>query len=362
MPLTFVMVAKYKDNITNHALKQLCLLYPNSTVYVVCPSDDIDIIQALRLNNVVCIDENTFITGVDFKSFAEMVNGFDQLGKVTWYWQQFLKLMSAFSHQLPDEYVIIDSDIILLKKIPFKTNGRYIFNNSLFENEVRYYNNFTRHALGMAPDAKLHKNTVSEYMIVDKTHLQNLMKTFGRDTNAMITGVLSILNEKRRYINSKEFKQKARLIDKYNLHHGCDLSEYDLYINYMLLHYPEQCTRQTLYYYRLSHFHYGDAILPHQIRIFKDIWDLDAISVESWTSRPTIKIHVALCKGVAYLRKICNYYGRLPLSPKPKNDPKWVYDRPIVFMGPAIKMYKRKTRYWILEKLNLLPKWAKDEN
>ena len=366
MSPTFVMVAKYKNNITNPALQQLSTLYPQSTIYVICPKDDIATLENLNLKNVICIDENTVIKGIDFSTFAGLLSGFDQLGKVTWYWQQFLKLMSAFCDQLPDEYVIIDSDIILLKEIQFKTGGQYIFNNSLFEKEVRYYNNFTRHALGVPDHVPLHTNTVSEYMIVHKKYLQALMKKFAPNTKTnnktMITGLLSLLNDKRKYINSKEFKQKARLIDKYNLHHGCDLSEYDLYINYMMLNYPEKCTRQTLYYYRLSHFHYGDAILSHQMRIFQDIWQLDAISVESWTSRPSIKMHVCLCKMVAYFRKIFNYYGRLPLSPTPTDNPNWVYERPIVYMGLAIKTYKKKIRYWILKKLNLLPKWAKEEH
>ena len=112
--------------------------------------------EKISENNLVCVDENTVIPNItvsDFKKlFKDMEIKHSMLKKDTWMLQQLLVLHSCMLPQLPDKYIIIDMDLILLQKFPFFDGDDPIFNSSVFAERFdanHRYEPFVRDVLKM---------------------------------------------------------------------------------------------------------------------------------------------------------------------------------------------------------------------
>jgi hypothetical protein len=83
--IPFVSVAVYKKGVSNHCFNQINKLYPNSSIYIICPKKDIILFKSLELENTVIIDEDTFIDGINKQFFLKLFNFCKKKCRKTWY-------------------------------------------------------------------------------------------------------------------------------------------------------------------------------------------------------------------------------------------------------------------------------------
>ena len=296
--MNFVCVALYKEGVSDHCLRQINKLYPSGNIFIICPEPDIAKFRSLFLKNCTIINEDTVIDNVDRSDFLQIMNFElkENRDRKTWYWQQFLKLL-CFNHKdIPEQYIIIDSDFILLKEISFVLNDKVVFNKSLVPTG-REYDLFIQKSVGVA---NVENGYISEYMVFDTVYLKEMLSFFGDTSPDIVKNCLKVLQ-----------------------HNGYDLGEYLWYANFMFHNYPNKVTTQKIFYNRLAHHYYGDSIRDCDLKVFEKIWALDAISIEPW---PSHFIYGKIFhKWISKLRYSAGYYGWLPFSVKPKSDPSWVY-------------------------------------
>ena len=302
--MPFVSVAVYKKGVSNHCFNQINKLYPNSSIYIICPKKDIILFKSLELENTVIIDEDVFIDGINKQFFLNLFNFDKKYFRKTWYWQQILKLFCCENTIIPETYVIIDSDFIILNKIKFLKEDKFIFNQViwkwLWDTDKYYYSKFIKEFVGVN---QVKYGYISEYMIFEKKYVKEMIAIFGNNNYDIVNNLLITLRN-----------------EKY------DLSEYLWYANFMFKNYPNKVITQSIYYYRLCHLYYGHSIRKYELLVFKKIWKLDAICVEPWEKH--FLLIAPIYKFISYLRYKFNYYGRLPFSVIPKKDPAWVYNIP----------------------------------
>jgi len=130
--------------------------------------------------NVHCIDEQTWVPGLTLKSYKQYFDTkMDVVGsRVFWYWQQMLKMGSAFREDLSDDFVLVDADVIFQRPYSYKNpDGKYIFISGGGKTKEYYdpVEEFLGHRLRM-PDGRL-SSYVSHSMIMNKQFVKaNLMK------------------------------------------------------------------------------------------------------------------------------------------------------------------------------------------
>jgi hypothetical protein len=273
------------------------------------------------------IDEDTFINGINKQFFLTLFDFCKANPRKNWYWQQILKLFCYENTIIPETYVIIDSDFIMLNKIKFLKEDKFIFNQViwkwLWDTDKYYYSKFIKEFVGVN---QVKYGYISEYMIFEKKYVKEMIAIFGNNNYDIVNNLLITLRN-----------------EKY------DLSEYLWYANFMFKNHPDKVITQTIYYYRLCHRYYGHSIRKYDLTIFKKIWKLDAICVEPWEKY--LLLITPIYKFISYLRYKFNYYGRLPFSVVPKEDPSWVYniENPLM-LKIYLKLVKISLKYPLIRK------------
>ena len=294
--MDFVCVALYRKNITEAFFLQMEKLYPESIVYLVTPKKDFAIFEKLNFKNIKLIDEDSVVPNMDMKSFKkkfqiEMSNRLSW--SVNWFWQQYIKLYSYRIEGLSEKYIIIDMDFLMLKRIKFFDNEKHIFNLSVFDRffrthlDIDFYKSFNEKAL-LKPSAPT--ELISEYMPFEKEVVKGLLKCVEEiHKKPFMDATFSLMNNEEDVI----------------------LSEYSLYSSYVQQFHRTKYSTCTLKYKRTGSDFYANYPAQHILKIFKDIWGLDAVAFENWQWKSCVPtLHIA----VAYCRKIFNYYGTLPLT------------------------------------------------
>jgi len=129
--------------------------------------------------NVHCIDEQTWVKGLKIDGYRKYFEKkMDVVGsRIFWYWQQMLKMGSAFRDDLSDEFVLVDADVIFQRRFMYKDDqGRYIFIPGGGKTREYYdpVENFLGHRIQMPKGRK--SSFVSHSMIMNKPFLKSLLE------------------------------------------------------------------------------------------------------------------------------------------------------------------------------------------
>ena len=92
------------------------------------------------------------------------------------FWQQILKLATALRPEISPDFVLVDSDVIFQKEVPYKTNqGKYVFYSGGWA--LEYYTHSVKTLLGIdAIRASDNSSFVAHSMIMNKDVLMSFLK------------------------------------------------------------------------------------------------------------------------------------------------------------------------------------------
>jgi hypothetical protein len=155
-----------------------------------------------------------------------------------WYLQQLLKLYVSFViEEILDDYVIIDSDVIFLKNIEFKSDNKYIYNigkevihQPYFEHMKKLHPTFQRLAnhSGIAHYMLFNRDIIRElFDIVEKYHF-------------------SLTNENKPFW--KIFLEQVTVDNRGK----SGASEYELYFNFMIKNHNDKIIIKSINYEETS--------------------------------------------------------------------------------------------------------------
>lgn len=183
-----------------------------------------------NIDGVIHVPEQNYLPFIDREKISENFNQYcpNLLYRTKWIYQQFIKLFSAKAiPELTDSYVMVDSDTIFLRDVPFDPYKFYYCKANEY------------HKPYLEPIKKLFDieetigfSTICHHMIFHKEKLNEMMDTIMKryNSDSFFNTVLSIL----------DYSEAS-----------C-MSEWDLYANYMLLNYPEMCQQRQLVWEDIS--------------------------------------------------------------------------------------------------------------
>jgi glycosyltransferase involved in cell wall biosynthesis len=206
--------------------KNLC--HPINNIYIISKQEK-SITDFCAEHNCQFIDELA-VLGYGKEAIRYTVNGADRRG---WLFQQLLKL-SAGLFTSADNYLVVDSDTILIAKHSFIENGKFIF----LQNEEWH-----------------------------PPYFKAFKKLFGYKvrTKLSYTSHMMIFNKKKLVEMKEELSNKHRMswdqayistitIDE---HEASCVSDYDTYANWMLYNYPKLIRNRPLYNKSLPRSKFG---------------------------------------------------------------------------------------------------------
>lgn len=143
----------------------------------------------------------------------------------TWQYAMFLKLFQNVSET--DQYLVLDSDHILVNRFDLFTNENkpYFFLTN-DQNAVEYFN-FNEKVFSL--QRVYNHSFISEIMIIDKNIVDNMLSGIGCNRNNF-------------------FYEFEKYISRY-----CHLAEYELYGNYVYKHHPNLYSFKKINQTRLSY-------------------------------------------------------------------------------------------------------------
>lgn len=182
-------------------------------IYVVSNSTD------LKLDNIKLISENGFFNDVLSRKYIELrwVREYPTLAhRAGWLFQQFIKMGCSYSiPSLTDYYLIVDSDVVFLKRVHFLRNGRMLLTKSE-EFHQPYFDCYER-LLG--EPANREHSFIAHHMLISKAVM------------------LELLNKIEKRFNKTWYDA---ILDNLEYKEGSIFSEYETYGHYLKNHYPEK--------------------------------------------------------------------------------------------------------------------------
>lgn len=236
-------------------------------------------------SDVVLLDENHLIDGLDFAHVKKYVNKYLSNRNYGWYFQQFLKLGFALSQYANDDYLAWDADTVPLNKISLKNeNGQYLILTKK-EHHQPYFNTIDN--LFDAP-RKADFSFIGEHMFFNVKIVREMLNV--------------IENNSERKLSWCEQCIAARKDD-------CpqSFSEFETYGTYCLNYYPSTLVPRHLNTFRRGGKIFG--LLASKKEIESLSFDLDTVSFELYDypiafSRMLIqKIFLYYCKVISKTRQ-----------------------------------------------------------
>lgn len=213
LPKDRVLLTTYIDCLK----RSLC--HPIGDIYLVAPKDP-SLEEFCTERSIAFIDERT-VLGYGKERIDYSVNGQNRAG---WLFQQLLKL-SGDSFVKNEQYIIVDSDTLLVQPHSFKAKSRYVF----FENtewQEAYFRAFER-LFGY--EAPTRRSFTSHMMIFNVQRLKQMKAEIERKHGVRWDSA---------YIESAD-KTKSSAI-----------SDYETYGNWLLYNHPEEVS--TVPFYNIS--------------------------------------------------------------------------------------------------------------
>lgn len=177
-----------------------------------------------NIDGVIHVPEENYAPFVDRERIAENFRERcpNLLYRTKWIYQQFIKLFSAKAiPELTDSYVIVDSDTIFLRDVPFDPDKFYYCRAEEYH---KPYLEPIKKLFGI--EQTIGFSTICHHMIFNKEKLNEMMERVMEkyESDSFFDTVLSILDYTE----------------------GSCMSEWDLYANYMILNYPEMSEQRQL--------------------------------------------------------------------------------------------------------------------
>ena len=204
-----------------------------NNIYIVSKNTP-EIINLCRENNFIFIDEFELI-GYGKEKITYTYKGINRSG---WIFQQLLKLSGDKITEC-DDYIIVDSDTLLINDHHFKNRDKYIF----YENEEwhePYFKSYSK-IFGYRPSNRM--SFTSHMMIFNRQYLRAMkseMELLHKKTWDRV--YLSTINENEM---------------------SC-ISDYDTYANWVFHNYPENVLRLPLYNRSMPRVHLHNLELLHK--------------------------------------------------------------------------------------------------
>jgi hypothetical protein len=268
-------------------------------IYIISFDASSDIFEEEILKDCRVYDESVFPFS---KSDVNTIN--QTPNRDGWYLQQILKLyVSLTIEEMLDDYVIIDSDVLFLKPIEFKSGSRYLYNMAQ-EQHIPYFEHMKR----LHPTFKRvyeQFGGVAHHMIFNRDIVKEMFK-FVEDYHSSLNG------EHKPFW--KIFLEQVEVGQRW----ASGASEYEIYINYMLQYHKEKVIPRKLKFedtgapvwYVLQNFVNTDIAYAalHAWRANrqprpKKIKDLNMISGEAFQM---------LCETTVITREIEGFHTSLP--------------------------------------------------
>jgi hypothetical protein len=190
-------------------------------IYIVS-NDNLQIKSFCKENNCVFIDEN-LVLGYEKSDISYVVGAVDRSG---WIFQQLLKL-SAGEFVEVENYLVIDSDAILVSENSFMEDGKFVFFQNVEWHEP-YFKSF-KELFGYK--AKNTLSFTSHMMIFNKLLLCEMKKELESRHHIIWDKV---------YLSTISCKETS-----------C-VSDYDTYANWVMYNYPDRMVEKPLYNKALS--------------------------------------------------------------------------------------------------------------
>ena len=292
--ITFVCVGLYRKSVSEAFFRQIQAVYPKSQIIMITRPNEFKIFENLSCNPLLCIDENTVIPHIPFTKFKTICDDISAKTRIYksygWAWQQFLKLYACTLQCVPEKYVIVDMDFIILSKFPFFDGDNPIFNISVFAEKYDANHRYQPFVQNLLQQQSVDGKFISEYM------------PFNKDMcNAMIKHVETLHKTDFVTVCLQQHLYDADIM----------ISEYVLYPSYVYNTYPNRFYTSRILYQRMGSDFYYNTVSPSVIKIFQHIWGVQAVAFEKWNVQKCVpKLHLL----IAFLRERGRYYGRLPLS------------------------------------------------
>ena len=331
--LDFVCIALYKKTITDFTLLQIEKLYPKSKIYIITKKSDFKIFKEIGIQNLQLIDEDSVIPNFDFKNFSDYLqkNQLFHSKGCGWIWQIFLKLHTYLLESLPKQFILIDADLILLKRIPFFDGDKFLFNRNIFED---YYHKLylcrnkhdffristSQYRFGLFVKTilnieKYSPEYISEYMLYDKDYVRKMFDYIQNHFHLNFIDVCFSIIKKTK----------------------CLPAEYALYTHYIKHFHPEKFQSTTLRYFRNGSDLYGMKVTKPILKIFEEIWQVDMVSFETWQIYAAPKFWLRV---MAHLRYKLNFYQRIRfLTIHTKEKPIRLYKNKILSYMRFLKIF-----------------------
>lgn len=212
-----IMLEGLRKNLCHHINK----------IYIVAEADP-EITEFCRKNDCHLIDERS-VLGYGKEAIHYNVNGVDRSG---WIFQQLLKLSGERFVEMKD-YLVIDSDTVLINKHNFIEGGKFVFLESEEWHEP-YFRSF-RKMFGYETRNSL--SYTSHMMIFNTDKLREMKKEMEKHHDAPWDKV---------YLSTIDQNEAS-----------C-VSDYDTYANWMLCNFPDRILNKPFYNKGLTRSHLSD--------------------------------------------------------------------------------------------------------
>lgn len=195
-------------------------------IYIISFDASSDVFEEEILKDCKVYDESIFPFS---KADVNAINKTPQ--RDGWYLQQILKLhASLVIEEMLDDYVMVDSDVLFLKPIEFKSGNKYLYNMSI-ENHIHYFDHMKRLHPTFEKISKF--SGIAHHMIFNRDIIKeiiNLVETY----QSSLTG------------ESKPFWKifLEHVLPEQRQYSGA--SEYEIYFNYMLKNHKDKVIPRML--------------------------------------------------------------------------------------------------------------------
>lgn len=234
-----------RDRSLSHlSLKYLLVNTACRFIYIIAPQK---ILKSLRNfhQKVILVDETDVIPGLTSKDIARylsQVSPSDRFAK--WYFQQFLKMGICNRPDLMENYLIWDSDTILLRPITFFSDDRKtLFTKQLHKYRKPYF--VTLHKI-LREQRRVDFSFIAQHMMINKQIMAEMINKIDVDSpfnSSWVWKILKSIFEE----NSSRFSPPIP-----------EFSEYETYGNYITNNYPEMVEHRELPWLRdgsyIGHF------------------------------------------------------------------------------------------------------------
>jgi hypothetical protein len=280
MKIDFVFVTKLDHLYTlDMSINYLIRNYNNCNIFIITNKLNFTFFKCIKQERIFLIDEKELLPDMTLKDLKKIKLPYFPK-RAGWYYQQFLKLAVSKLHYISENYVVLDADTIILKKINFIENNKFIFLKATEYNES-YFINY-QNLLNEDPNREF--SFISQCMIFNKKLVHELLNK--------ITS---------RFNNSESWNW---IIVNNLIGTGASLfSEYETYGHYLKNHYKEKCN-----FINLSWIRNGSILIGTMFPNFKQLENLKnnyfLVSFEHQETRFLPKIYKhTICKTYPYFFK-----------------------------------------------------------